>query len=1157
MAGLPVRVLSLPETTQVLNASGQVISETQNDYGVINQRRDFRPTLTKSMIESGRWAVSEFGYGMYTFTGNQANGPAVRLDSVKTKNSGAVRNTVRFDYDPASGLLRNLRAYTGDESVLKLYMCLDHDPFTGLLRRRMDRNGDRDGDCQFDAGDDYIKFSYDAFNRLSGVERWHGGKAEVLSAYQYPDTTPFVVQRCDYLDEQTRRWTRVRNDALGRAAETWTTLTGDQAAYSVKTFDVLGRVVTESNPVAVTVDPDAGTWSADGSACVTTSAYDALGRVVARTAPGGFTVSTAFGLGTARDIVTGAATIPATTERVTEQVGGEARWRQLYRDAFGRIVQVDECLPDGGAGEWRTLYGYDAADRLRQVDKRAADGASGQRRVFDYNAAGWLTAVQLPEYADQKMRYAYDDLGNVTAKELVSAMYGSPLGYAETLAYDALSRLTARTVTFSDRLVHHTFTYDGGAVAAPPAGHPGDFAWGRLTHDRTTYGLDPGAVAVERFVRYNWQGLPEEKAERFGTLVDEDTVAGEEFVTAYTATDPGQDAYDRQGNLLRMIYPSGQAVAWEYQDGGTLREVGDGTRAIFSNLAYAAHGAVAGMQLGDAATGQAGWGQAFDPARLWPVRIVAGTTSVTGNTTTASGAVLFGLDYDNYEANGNIAAVTRTLRTGAYGTPYTMDFGYSYDRLNRLTGCAVADAVYTYAMDEFGNITARTWAAGGGGDLPSSLALVVNRATNRLGGAGYAYDVLGNLVQMPAGVDFVTMSYLDQGHIGTLTDAAGGIWKYYYDADGKRRIKVKTAGGAATEPDGQGGVRLVADRSYYFYEGENLICQQDIGALVQDESQYEPKFLLLDHLGSTRAELVFDPVSLAPQIQEYYDLMPYGEVIDPPTTQESVLFTGKQRDSESGIDIFGARSFSSLINRWSSPDPLHQSMLIHDPQTLNRYSYVGNNPIICVDPTGLMGTGFETIFTKDGMFESTERSNASEDGNSEKNLNISLTVKLNIIKDQSSAFSEEDNEKIIKQLKYANVLYGRYFVEFVIASQQEGNFNLEKGKLHVSGLKPEMINIFVTKTANLIAKAGLFDQNTPLITNPIGKTGIDDMAHELGHVLLGHININRSASPFLAPILEADELLHRYMPVPFFTPLSTQQWFYLLRLQYNAKKYSQ
>ena len=49
------------------------------------------------------------------------------------------------------------------------------------------------------------------------------------------------------------------------------------------------------------------------------------------------------------------------------------------------------------------------------------------------------------------------------------------------------------------------------------------------------------------------------------------------------------------------------------------------------------------------------------------------------------------------------------------------------------------------AMDEFGNITARTRAAGGGGQMPNSLALVVSRATNQLAGAGYAYDVLGNL----------------------------------------------------------------------------------------------------------------------------------------------------------------------------------------------------------------------------------------------------------------------------------------------------------------------------------------------------------------------------------------------------------------------------
>jgi len=128
-----------------------------------------------------------------------------------------------------------------------------------------------------------------------------------------------------------------------------------------------------------------------------------------------------------------------------------------------------------------------------------------------------------------------------------------------------------------------------------------------------------------------------------------------------------------------------------------------------------------------------------------------------------------------------------------------------------------------------------------------------------------------------------------------------------------------------------------------------------VGALVQDESQYEPKFLLLDHLGSTRAELVFDPVSLAPQIQEYYDLMPYGEVIDPPTTQESVLFTGKPRDNESTHSVFGSRFYNSYLFRFISVDLFSVTQhRVSDPQQLNLYTYVNNNPLCHVDPTGMV-----------------------------------------------------------------------------------------------------------------------------------------------------------------------------------------------------------
>jgi RHS repeat-associated protein len=65
-------------------------------------------------------------------------------------------------------------------------------------------------------------------------------------------------------------------------------------------------------------------------------------------------------------------------------------------------------------------------------------------------------------------------------------------------------------------------------------------------------------------------------------------------------------------------------------------------------------------------------------------------------------------------------------------------------------------------------------------------------------------------------------------------------------------------------------------------------------------------------------------------------------------------FTGKERDSESGLDNFGARYFSSQFGRMMSPDPIFASPAhLTDPQMWNEYAYVRNNPLSMTDPTGL------------------------------------------------------------------------------------------------------------------------------------------------------------------------------------------------------------
>ena len=69
------------------------------------------------------------------------------------------------------------------------------------------------------------------------------------------------------------------------------------------------------------------------------------------------------------------------------------------------------------------------------------------------------------------------------------------------------------------------------------------------------------------------------------------------------------------------------------------------------------------------------------------------------------------------------------------------------------------------------------------------------------------------------------------------------------------------------------------------------------------------------------------------------------------TVDNKYKFAGLERDSESGLDHTLFRKYPSNLARWLSPDPLAGD--ITNPQSLNRYAYVLNNPINLIDPTGL------------------------------------------------------------------------------------------------------------------------------------------------------------------------------------------------------------
>jgi RHS repeat-associated protein len=62
-------------------------------------------------------------------------------------------------------------------------------------------------------------------------------------------------------------------------------------------------------------------------------------------------------------------------------------------------------------------------------------------------------------------------------------------------------------------------------------------------------------------------------------------------------------------------------------------------------------------------------------------------------------------------------------------------------------------------------------------------------------------------------------------------------------------------------------------------------------------------------------------------------------------------YTAKERDSESGLDYFGARYYASSMGRFTSPDSPSYSHL-SNPQAWNLYAYTYNNPVSTWDPDG-------------------------------------------------------------------------------------------------------------------------------------------------------------------------------------------------------------
>jgi RHS repeat-associated protein len=142
----------------------------------------------------------------------------------------------------------------------------------------------------------------------------------------------------------------------------------------------------------------------------------------------------------------------------------------------------------------------------------------------------------------------------------------------------------------------------------------------------------------------------------------------------------------------------------------------------------------------------------------------------------------------------------------------------------------------------------------------------------------------------------------------------------------------------------------IEDTGGILVENGGSLAQTNLLTPPQGGGQSTPtlSFHHSDHLSGASVDTDINGDIL--QITDYY---PYGDSRIEDTTSDfhnDYTYTGKERDEDTDLLYYEARYYNSNIGRFISLDPWSGD--ITDPQSLNKYAYVRNNPLKYVDPDG-------------------------------------------------------------------------------------------------------------------------------------------------------------------------------------------------------------
>ncbi len=822
--------------------------------------------------------------------------------------------------------------------------------------------------------------TYDGFGRLKTSQGPSAGspayRKESKYSYASPKTimgkttTSVAVERRTDADSSSKSWHKLCRIYDGRCLLVQEYSDTDKGQLVVnRHYDGRGLLTSESSPrkdVCLLGNFSERLWR-NNRGFKSTHTYDTLRRPVLVTLPDGETTEHRYD-GWARSLVDQNDHLKrwdsdglGRMTKVSEYTGSdpsvtlyaETRYEYNVADELTKVtdaannlttISYDElgrktAMTDPDMGSWS--YSYDAVGNLtKQTD------AKSQAIEFDYDKLNrltrkwyqpaWTNSVGFSVYDLMELRAAIDTVrasaglstGGWTNPEAFSVLPAHLTelrtrlqGLWTAASLGAVPQFTAgdsaapsRQVAASDLADLRGWLYDSNSNNTSYESS----AWAQSRRARAFYvydGTSAGSGKGRRTSMWDAAGSSSWSYDEYGRVTSQTRVVdGKSYASSHS-----YDAIDR---VRKMTYPDDEALTYSYQANLRLDRIRSSIDSldIVSDVVYKDMGLPVSYTLGSspATATQSFEYWKLDDATRSPFAAVKRIKLSKGSTDLVNREM-------RYDAAGNVTKIVDGVNSE------TVD--YTYDDLDRLLTASVP-AGESFAYDKIGNLTSKSGTALSYGTTSPKHAVKSHGSTT------YTYDANGSMTARGT----QTIKY-DPEQRPILVQDGVSIHRASYDGDGVRRKRQDSNGTVHYLGGYERKLAADADSS----DTVTKYYSASLGAMSRPVAFRRGGTLHWvgsDHLGGTIRVLNGSFTAL-----DGMRYKPYGEDRDTGTALVTDRkFTGQTEDEAAGLYWYASRAYDPAIGRFVSPDSIVPDP--SNPQSLNRYSYVYNNPLGFVDPSG-------------------------------------------------------------------------------------------------------------------------------------------------------------------------------------------------------------